>query len=70
MRNPERIDRITEKLTEIWKIVPDWRFGQLISNVMGSIMYDNNKQDMFFPEDVFWERELENYLKKLKGDNE
>ena len=33
MRDPKRIDKFCDLLKEIWKRVPDWRFGQLISNL-------------------------------------
>lgn len=63
MRNPERIDEIMNELTEIWKENPDWRFGQLISNVVGEIMYEEKIQDMFFPEDDVWLNGLQEYKK-------
>jgi hypothetical protein len=54
VRNPERIDRITEKLRRVWHEVPDWRLGQLVSNLLG-----NGPQDVFFPEDTEWEKLLD-----------
>lgn len=33
MRDLKRIDKFCDLLKEIWKRVPDWRFGQLISNL-------------------------------------
>lgn len=50
MRDPKRIDRFCAKLAELWHMVPDWRFGQLISNVLGAYV-DKTKRDIFFPED-------------------
>lgn len=32
MREPARIYRITTKLWEIWSLVPDERFGQMLEN--------------------------------------
>ena len=32
MRNPERIDRILEKIKILWKKYPDQRLGQLLFN--------------------------------------
>ena len=47
MRDPNRIDEFCQELAAIWKEnVPDWRFGQLICNVFGSM-----KIDPFFPEE-------------------
>lgn len=34
MRNPERIDKVLDKLRAIWKQHPDLRFGQLVYNVL------------------------------------
>ena len=33
MREIERVDRILDKLKEIWKQAPDLRFGQLLINM-------------------------------------
>ena len=49
MRDPNRIDDFCAKLAEYWHQVPDWRFGQLMLNLMGEIW--NNHGDMFFIED-------------------
>ena len=35
MRNPKRIPIIIKKLKKAWLSVPDWRLGQLISNLQG-----------------------------------
>ena len=32
MRDPERIDRILAKISDLWHANPDMRFGQLMSN--------------------------------------
>ncbi len=53
MRDPERIDRIGEKLLRLWKKYPDWRLGQLISNLCGGM--SGGRKDVFFPEDDSWE---------------
>lgn len=47
MRNPKRIDDFCSKLAEYWKLVPDWRFGQLICNVLGTC----NRDPFFYEED-------------------
>ena len=44
MRDKQRIDRIIEKFTYIWKYYPDWRFCQLYVNMFG-------RGDNFFVED-------------------
>lgn len=50
MRDPNRIDKFCDELNRLWHKVPDWRFGQLISNVLGAYV-DETKRDIFFPED-------------------
>lgn len=46
MRDPNRIDTFCKRLANRWKMLPDWRFGQLIMNVFGEM-----DRDPFFPED-------------------
>ena len=46
MRNSDRIPVFCEKLCELWKKVPDWRFGQLMVNLFGTV-----ERDPFFIED-------------------
>ena len=50
MRDPNRIDKFCSELARCWHKVPDWRFGQLISNVLGEYVAQT-KKDIFFPED-------------------
>jgi hypothetical protein len=59
MRNPERIPIIINKLEKAWKLVPDWRLGQLVSNLIG-----NGRQDVFHPEDDQWEQWLDEFIGK------
>lgn len=59
MRDPNRIDKFCRILAQYWHRVPDWRFGQLISNVLGAYASEN-KRDIFFPED----QELLDYFDK------
>ena len=58
MRDPKRIDRILQEISNIWHKYPDMRLGQLICNVL---------QDpaLYYIED----EELVNYLKAFyEGD--
>lgn len=48
MRNPERIQEVLKELEEFWKQVPDWRLGQVISNISYELMGNN---DPFYMED-------------------
>lgn len=59
MRKPERIDPIIEKLREAWKLEPDWRLGQLFSNLLGA-----GAHDVFLPEDGVWDKALDEFLEK------
>lgn len=61
MRNPKRIKQIVKLLQEAWEIVPDWRLGQLIVNLL-----EAGYQDVFFPEDEEWERLLQKFITKHK----
>lgn len=63
MRNPERIDKFCSKLAEYWKEVPDWRFGQLICNVLGTC-----KRDPFFYEEDEMLKVFEDYFFPVKED--
>lgn len=58
MRDPKRIDKFCKELATLWHNVPDWRFGQLMSNVIGQYVSDT-KRDPFFIEDG----ELMDYMK-------
>lgn len=59
MRDIERIDNFCNKLKEYWKEVPDWRFGQLIINVLGTC-----QRDPFFYEEDEMLKIFENYFEK------
>lgn len=58
MRNPDRIDPFLKELGEYWKKVPDWRFGQLIVNVLGV-----SAKDPFFLEEKETLEVFEKYFK-------
>lgn len=60
MRNPERIDKFCDELKLLWHKVPDWRFGQLMSNVLGAV-YERTNRDPFYMEDA----EMLSALKEL-----
>lgn len=59
MRDPNRIDEFCKRLAAVWHKVPDWRFGQLMVNVLGEM-----NRDPFFPEDEEMIEFFENYVKK------
>lgn len=48
MRNPKRIQPFLEELGKIWEEkCPDWRFGQLLFNVLGG------RDPFYYEEDKF-----------------
>ena len=62
MRDPKRIPAICNLFQEAWEQVPDQRFGQFLSNMIGEIMAKNNIHDIWFPEDDRWEKMIKNYI--------
>lgn len=56
MRDIDRIDRICDKLKEVWKIVPDQRLGQFILN------YITSEALLFYYEDDKTEQALDRML--------
>lgn len=65
MRDPDRMPRIVAKLERAWKLVPDWRLGQLISNLQGPGTFD-----AFYIEDNDWEEALDAFIAKQNGAGE
>lgn len=59
MRDIKRIRKFCNELADIWEeYCPDWRFGQLMCNVLGEM---SAEKDPFFPE----EKEMMDYFKKF-----
>lgn len=58
MRDPNRIDRILEKLCAIWKTQPDMRLGQLLVNVLRP---SQPCPQVFYAEDTFAEKQIDAY---------
>lgn len=56
MRDINRIDPFLEKIGELWKRVPDWRFGQLMYNFLSEI-----GDPFYLSEDEFLKK-LDEYL--------
>jgi hypothetical protein len=61
MRNPKRLDKFYTELCELHKkYVPDWRFGQLVSN------YANDTgRDIFFDEEDNTLKLIEEWLIRI-----
>lgn len=60
-RDTRRIKPFLERLEKVWMNVPDWRFGQLMCNVLNSM-----PTDPFFSEDDKMIEYFENYFKEEK----
>ena len=67
MRDPKRIDEFCDLLKKIWKLVPDWRFGQLISNLGRQFRFDFEWTPgaLFYMEDEEFMKELSRILAKF-----
>ena len=63
MRDPKRIDEFCDLLKKIWKLVPDWRFGQLISNLGRQLEWTPG--GFFYAEDEEFMNELSRILAKF-----
>lgn len=66
MRDPKRIYDFCNRLAACWSKVPDWRFGQLIANVLGQYVADTGR-DIFFPEDKEIIEYIEKYFAPVSG---
>ncbi len=67
MRDPKRIDEFCELLKRIWKEVPDWRFGQLITNLgrQFEFEFEWTPGSLFYMEDEEFMKELNKILAKF-----
>ena len=60
MRDVSRIDKFLDELEDIWKThCPDWRFGQMISNVLNTFDIDP-----FFIEEEEMIKRIRNFFEK------
>ena len=66
-RDPERIDPFLDILGRVWKKeCPDWRFGQLITNVFN----DMSSTEFYLSEDDRILEHFENYFKRKDDKHE
>ena len=63
MRDPERIDRMLEKIRTLWKRNPDLRLGQLIVNAAND---GGNTTIPYYAEDDTVERGVDEGLRRLE----
>lgn len=69
MRDPQRIEPFVHKLADYWKeYVPDWRFGQFMSNFLGYVVSET-KRDIFFIEEKEMEALLDKYFERKEGND-
>ena len=69
MRNPDRIDKFCDELKTIWHQVPDWRFGQLMENMLSArLQAVQNPNGFFYTEDEELFAFFENYMKEIVKD--
>lgn len=61
MRDLNRIPSVVKKLEVAWKLVADWRLGQLMSNLHGL-----GRQDVFNTEDDELEKMLDRFISNYK----
>lgn len=66
MRDPKRIDEFCDELKKMWHTVPDWRFGQLMSNVLGEVYVKENRDIFFIEDDKMLEDLKEVFATKFK----
>ena len=71
MRDINRIDRHLDELKELWKKLPDWRFGQLVCNTLGMVQHKVG-MDLFYVEDdkLFeaWREVINEMIPKGEGE--
>ena len=64
MRDVMRIPPFMERLSTYWQeSVPDWRFGQLMSNFLGYV-YQETGRDIFFIEEVEMLELMDKYFRR------
>ena len=63
-RDPKRIDRLVNKLRQLWHMVPDLRLGQLISYLETHLPADKAGVDPFHIEDDIWEAAIDAALEE------
>ena len=68
MRDINRLDKFYDELKEIHKKhFPDWRFGQLLVNVLAD-WQTKTKRDIFFPEEDEMIQIFRDYVNEERDD--
>lgn len=64
MRDPNRIPVVLEQIEKLWRLHPDWRLGQLISNVAAWV--DVNNATVWEVEDESLTAEIDRHLNQVE----
>ena len=64
MRDPNRIKPCCDKLATIWEMVPDWRLGQFMKNVLQAHKRVKGT-DPFYVEDEEFLKFLYDYISRV-----
>ena len=64
MHDPNRISAVLEQLEKIWRLHPDWRLGQLVSNI--AAWADPDQGSVWDIEDDALVAEIERHLHQLE----
>ena len=68
-RDTGRIQPFCEKLAKAWEKLPDWRFGQLMVNLIRDYEAEHGR-DIFFLEEDEMADVIEAYCERLSGGND
>jgi hypothetical protein len=67
--NAERAQRIVDKITELWTLVPEWRFGQLVENAFKARLGRAYRSDaIFYTDDEKLEEGLDVLIERFRND--
>lgn len=66
MRDPKRIDEYMKRLGEVWKKYPDFRFGQMLMNLLGMVQREVGT-DLFYVEDEEFFTAFEKCFNQIMG---
>ncbi len=61
MRDINRIEPFLKKVEELWKLYPDFRFGQIIY-----LLAEGIGRDIFFPEEKEWLEVIQKEIDKRR----
>ena len=67
-RDVNRIQPFCDWLAKAWEKLPDWRFGQLMVNLMRDYEAEHGR-DIFYLEEVEMIREIKAYCERISGGN-